>query len=214
LCLAPLCRAQEYSWIDENGHMHIASDPSEIPAKFRQKAVEDALKASGRVEIVPVEKAKPGDKATVGPRKPTQLTPEQARIKKEYEDLMWEERQQKVNSQQYLPRDKDAEDEAAEEKRAKREEREEETGKKEVPEGFQMECQHNERARGPDCRLVETQDSMSRRHRDAYEKALDDLGVSESQLAKDPDLKKEVGKQTEKNFQRSTPDPYAPANDD
>lgn len=213
VCLAPVTRADDYTWVDERGNAHITSDPTEIPVRYRKKALEDAEKAANKLMVVPQEKIQAQRNRYEKPRKP-ELTPEQKKIRQDYERLEREDRDARVNSQRYLARDKDAEDEARDAKRRERAEHEEETGvKNDTPEGFQRQC-YRDQTSGEHCRFVEDSETSSQRYRDAYEKAMDDLGADEQQMARDPELKRAVEKRTQKNFDKSTPDPLHPASAD
>ncbi|HTO53879.1 MAG TPA: hypothetical protein VMR50_10875 [Myxococcota bacterium] len=209
LCLAPVTRAQGYSWIDEHGSMHVASDPSEIPPRFRKQAVDASENASNRVRIVPMEK--PAPKTPYYKLSPEQKKQQDA-IKAEIAHQDQEARDRKISeewrerSQEERTQKQDAEREAS---RQEREKESEETGRTPGPEGFKPghNCWWDYKTQRNVCNTEEENWHQEKRMDDARKKASEELGIDEDDAAKDPELAKKLEDRTIKRYLKS--DRYA-----
>jgi hypothetical protein len=210
--LAPVARAQDYKWTDANGVVHFASDPSEVPGPYRQKAVSDALKREQATKAAPTAPAAPAPESDA-PRQftdPRQITPEQTQ-RKVQSGRIEREADQEAAKAASRRREAEKEDEKEQKRDAKRERDEEAQaqGHAVVPEGFHKECLNQFDKSGLQiCHLVEDQDRSGDRMDAAREKAKDELGVTDEEAAKDPELRKQLDKRVMKEYNRTTPNPY------
>jgi hypothetical protein len=182
LCLTRTARADDertYVWVDERGVAHAVSDPSEVPEKYRQRALQESGNR-GNVSI-----AKPDAESEAGqapPAPPTPAAPEpepkakHARHKQDEEEPEPPKKPRKVNG---LPP---------------------------ASEGFQWDCRTDVEGERH-CEQIELEASRRLRHLEAHEKARKQLGVTAADEATDPDLAKKVEKAAEKEYKETTPKP-------
>lgn len=205
---ARLAGAQTYVWTDERGVVHAASDPSEVPADKRAKAIRDA--ANRRPVATPDTQASDSQPAApVAPaakhRAHRDETP--AAPTRSYEgDDPAETSGGGVGI--------DAKPEVTpppEPKRAPKDAKEEPEPKKfsgkglPPPDpGFEWHCATDPEGGPPKCEQFEKKSSKRARRAEAREKARDELGV-EGTDEFDPDVAKRVNERAEQEFKKTTP---------
>jgi hypothetical protein len=206
--LASAASAQEYTWTDERGGIHMASEPSEIPVRYRDTAVH-AAGDSERVKIVPTEPTPSGS----GARKAKPAKPERTQAEREtaYRYEMLKEQNDNRDRAQ-ADRERDDRMDAAREREEKRENADFHLDASKAK-GFEKRCQL-----GPkevECSMEETEDVRMQRMQDSLDKAQEELGVDAKDLEEDPSLNEEIQKRGLEKFDQSDPDPhYAESSED
>jgi hypothetical protein len=189
LTCARLASAQTYIWTDERGVVHAAADPSEVPAQYRQKAVQNAAKASPAVKIVPdanlpaapaTHSSDPVDQSnnrgtslSANPHASPQPADPPAR--------------QKASGKNAGP-----------------------YGLPPADDGFEWHCAADPEGGAPHCEQLEKTNVKRARREQAREKARKELGVSPTDEF-DPEVQKQVDKRAAEEFDRTTPTPSSKA---
>lgn len=198
--------AQEYTWTDERGNVHMASDPSEIPARYRNSAVHAGGADSSRVRIVPMEPAaapKAADK-TAG------KTPDPRRREAAERTKRWnEEREASLRAKS--ARDDEERREAARERREAFAENPPDSSSPDAQRtrGFRKVCDRVDSDGNTECRLEENEERAAQRMQDAYDKAYDDLGVDEQDVRDDPGLRREIERRALEDWRENRLDPHS-----
>jgi hypothetical protein len=184
---ARLASAQTYIWTDERGVVHAAADPSEVPAKQREKAVHDAAARPDKVTIAPADP----DNANV----PAAPAPASSR---------------KHTGGHGVDLDADPEvtpaanDDDASTPKAKRLD----PNKLPPPDpGFEWHCATDPEGGPPKCEQFEKKSNRLNRRADARRAAREKLGVTDPTQEFDPDVRKRVDQQADEEFKKSTPVP-------
>jgi uncharacterized protein DUF4124 len=183
---ARLAAAQTYIWTDDRGVVHAAADPSEVPAQYRQKALENASKASPGVKIVP--------DATV-PAAP--MRPQSDPV------------DESNNGGTSLSANPHTAPRPPAEPPAKVKTTPNGPGPYGLPpadDGFEWHCASDPEGGAPHCQQLEKKNVKRARREEARTKARKDLGVTE-QDEFDPEVQKQVDKRAAQEFERSTPEP-------
>lgn len=198
---ARLAGAQTYVWTDERGVVHAASDPSEVPAKQREKAVRDAAGPSTRVTITPADDSVP---AAAAPSAPS------IRARSEPEPRSFEGDAPAETSGGGVGLD--AKPEVTPEANAVPPKPKEYTGKGLPPPdpGFEWHCPADPEGGPPKCEQFEKRTNRRERRVEAREKARKALGVGPNDEF-DPDLAKRVDQRAEEEFKKTTPVPATKA---
>ncbi|HKC50600.1 MAG TPA: hypothetical protein VKF60_07385 [Myxococcota bacterium] len=200
---ARLAAAQTYVWTDDHGVVHAASDPSEVPAKQREKAMRDAIGRRSGVTITPTD-----DDAV--PAAPSPVAPESPRRAPEPATRPYEGDAPGMNgggvgveaNPQVTPRAKH--DEPAANKYR---------GNQLPPPdpGFEWNCATDPEGGPPKCEQFEKRNNRRDRRAAARQAARDALGVSDPTEEFDPDVAKKVERRAEEEFKKSTPVPTTKA---
>jgi hypothetical protein len=187
---ARLAAAQTYIWTDERGVVHAAADPSEVPAKYRQKAVENASKAPPEVKIVPQDPeqvpAAPAPRASQknAPAAPRSYEGEGTTIKADPNvgpapaDPTPHAKGQAGGPHGLPPADP----------------------------GFEWQCLTDPEGGPPHCRQEEKKYHKRARRAEARENARKQLGVEPTDEF-DPDVAKKVNQRAQEEFDKTTPEP-------
>jgi Domain of unknown function (DUF4124) len=189
--------AQTYVWTDERGVVHAAAEPSEVPEKYRAKAVKDAQRPRSNVTVLPppdpaAPEADPADPTAAAPMKPG-------------------------HKPEFAPAPKPKPETPPEE--AKAPEPEETPAKKPgLPDpapGFEWSCTANPEGGKPKCEQFEKRASKRARHAAARAEARKQLGV-DPDSANDPELQEELQRRADKEYEKTTKKPEAkePGGDD
>lgn len=204
-----LAAAQDYQWTDERGSVHFASDPSEVPARFRENAVRDALKREQSKPAAPAAAApESGSEIPAAPRyrDPRQISPEQMQRKIDSNRIGRQAEQDAAAARAHQKAIDDQEEAQRDQRAAQRQKEKDDEGRPAPREGSHRECWnvvYSDGSKGRECRDMENGDRLLARHDRAREKALDKLGVTEEEAAKDPELQKKLDKLTNKNIERA-----------
>jgi Domain of unknown function (DUF4124) len=191
---ARLAAAQTYIWTDERGVVHAAADPSEVPAKYRQKAVENASKSRPEVKIVPQDSQVPEVPAAPAPRGAQKNAPAEPRP---YEgDSPAINANPKVGPGTASPTPTpQAKGQAA--------------GPHGLPPadpGFEWQCLTDPEGGPPRCTQEEKKYHKRARRAQARENARKELGVEPTDEF-DPDVAKKVNQRAQEEFDKTTPEP-------
>ncbi|HTO69845.1 MAG TPA: hypothetical protein VMR31_08295 [Myxococcota bacterium] len=187
LALAGLSRAaaaQTYVWTDERGVVHAAADPSEVPAQYRQKAVDNAQVQRPTMTVVPEAGGAP-------PASPMPVDPDAAPAP-QAPHVHKPPAQQNAAPQHVEPNPDDPDP------------RTRKLGKPDP--GFEWHCLTDPEGGPPKCTQEEKKYDKRQRRADAREKAEHDLGVTQEDEF-DPDVAKKVNERAEEEFKKSTPTP-------
>jgi uncharacterized protein DUF4124 len=188
---ARLAAAQTYIWTDERGVVHAAADPSEVPAQYRQKAVENASKARPAVKIVPEESV------PAAPAPPTASQKAQKNAPAEPRSYEGDPQPIKANPQagpgnaSSVPKSKG------------------QPGPHGLPPadpGFEWQCLTDPDGGPPHCTQEEKKYHKRARRAEARENARKELGVEPTDEF-DPDVAKKVNQRAQENFDQTTPEP-------
>jgi len=178
--------AQTYIWTDERGVVHAAADPSEVPAKYRQKAVRDASRTRPEVKIVPDEQvpAAPAAAARGHASDPVEQSNDGINL------------DANPNTGPGAPDDNPKG-------------RPKGAGPHGLPpadEGFEWHCATDPEGGPPHCQQLEKKYHKRERRAQARENARKDLGVEPTDEF-DPDVAKKVNKRAQEEFDKTTPEP-------
>jgi uncharacterized protein DUF4124 len=180
---ARLAAAQTYIWTDDHGVVHAAAEPSEVPAKYREKAVQNASKSRPGVKVVPEDQvpaaAAPGARAS-------------------------HSMDQTGGGGIEVNPNVTGEDEPAPTKA---------TGKNAGPhglppaeDGFEWQCASDPEGGAPHCQQMEKKYHKRERRAQAREKARKDMGIGPTDEF-DPDVAKKVDKRAQEEFDKTAPEP-------
>ena len=206
--LAPLClgvltlvaaarsaSAQTYVWTDERGVVHAAAEPSEVPDKFRAKAVKDAERPRSNVTVLPP----PDPPAAPNDDDPTAPAPLRNGLKPKYAVPPKSE-----TPAEEAPKTDEPADAAAKKK-----------GLPEPAPGFEWSCTADPEGGKPKCEQFEKKSSKRARHAAARAEARKQLGV-DPDAENDPEVQEQLQRRADKEYQKTTqkpPVPDAHAND-
>jgi hypothetical protein len=179
---ARLAPAQTYVWTDEHGVVHAAADPAEVPAQYRQKAVENAQVQRPSMTVVP-EEPKPPAAASPGLLEAPPLPAHPTRASK-------------AASPDTPPPAPNPDDPDP---------RTRKLGKPDP--GFEWHCLTDPEGGPPKCTQEEKKYDKRQRRAEARDKAEKELGVTPEEEASDPDVAKKVNQRAEEEFKRTTPAP-------
>lgn len=173
---ARLAAAQTYVWTDERGVVHAASDPSEVPANQREKAIRNAEGRRDSVTISPEPTppaAPAGDSGGMsGSGVGLDVEPE---VTPQGEPEPEEPKQKRLNPNKLPP-----------------------------PEpGFEWNCPTDPEGGPPKCEQFEKQSSKRERRAAAREKARSDLKIKPGDEF-DPEVARRVNQRAEEEFQKTT----------
>ena len=185
LALSALARpvsAQTYVWTDERGVVHAAADPSEVPAQYRQKSVENAQVQRPTMTVVP-------DDAAPAAAAPTQMDPAPAPAPVPHHHAV----AAPPDPQKVAPNPDDPDP------------RTRKLGKPDP--GFEWHCLTDPEGGPPKCTQEEKKYDKRARRADARARAEAQLGATPEAEAADPDLQRKVDKLAEKEFNKTTPTP-------
>jgi len=186
LACARLAAAQTYIWTDERGVVHAAADPSEVPAKYRQRAVENASKSRPEVKIVPQDQQVP---AAPAPR-PSEPPPQQS-----YE-----------GNGTTIHANPDVAPAPAERGPLKPGQTAGPHGLPPADPGFEWQCLTDPEGGPPKCTQEEKKYHKRARRAEARENARKQLGVEPTDEF-DPDVAKKVNQRAQEEFDKTTPEP-------
>jgi hypothetical protein len=216
---ARLAHAQTYIWTDERGVVHAASDPGEVPANQREKAMRDAI---GRKSSVTIGPADDGSAPAVPAAPAPSAAPEKTRrgsasaptTPRSFEG----DAPANLNGggtglgadPQVTPGRKP--DDPAPKKY---------TGKGLPPPdpGFEWNCATDPEGGPPKCEQFEKKANKRERRAAAREAARSELGITDPSDEFDPEVAKRVDQRAEEEFKKTTPVPTTkapkhPAGDD
>jgi hypothetical protein len=209
---ARLAGAQTYVWTDARGVVHAASDPSEVPAAQREKAMRDAVGRRDRVTIapagedaVPAAPAAPAPPSTSGRKRGHAAEPEAPQRSFEGDapkDTTGGGVGLDANPQVTPPAPKQA---PPDPKKF--------TGQGLPPPdpGFEWSCIPDTEGGPPKCEQFEKKNNKRERRADARRKAQDALGVNDPTDEFDPDVAKRVDQRAEEEYKKTTPTPTTKA---
>ena len=184
LC-ARTASAQTYIWTDDRGVVHAASDPSEVPPKYREKSVRDASKAKPGVKIVPNEEvpaAPRGHSASInqsGGGANIDVNPEVAPGA-----AIDDKPSKKKSSAERGP-----------------------YGLPPADEGFEWHCASDPEGGAPHCQQLEKKYHKRERRAEARDKARKEMGIDDPTQEFDPDVAKKVDRKAQEEFDRTAPEP-------
>ncbi|HTO08598.1 MAG TPA: hypothetical protein VMR86_16235 [Myxococcota bacterium] len=190
---ARLASAQTYIWTDDRGVVHAAADPSEVPAQYRQKAVENASKSRPAVKIVPEDQV-PAAPAPSSPRAAQKSAPAP-------EPRSFEGEGTSINAHPELGPGKAATPTGAAAKG--------QAGPHGLPPadpGFEWQCLTDPEGGPPHCRQEEKKYHKRARRAQARENAQKQLGIQPGDET-DPDVAKKVNQRAQEEFDKTTPEP-------
>jgi hypothetical protein len=173
--------AQTYVWTDERGVVHAAADPSEVPAPYRQKSIENAQVQRPTMTVVP-------DDAPPAAAAPMHVEPDAAAPAPHHRAAPPDPSPQAAAAN---PDDPDP--------------RTRKLGKPDP--GFEWHCLTDPEGGPPKCTQEEKKYDKRARRADARAKAEAALGATPEAEASDPDLQRKVDKLAEKEFNKTTPTP-------
>lgn len=176
---ARLAAAQTYVWTDDRGVVHAAADPSEVPAKYREKSVQNASKSRPALKVVPE------DPVPAAPRGTASDSMEQA-------GGAGVEVNPNVTDDEPAPKAKGKN-----------------AGPHGLPpaeDGFEWQCASDPEGGPPHCQQMEKKYHKRDRRAAAREKARKDLGVGPTDEF-DPDVAKKVDKRAQEEFDKTAPEP-------
>jgi len=179
---ARIAPAQTYVWTDEHGVVHAAADPAEVPAQYRQKAVENAQVQRPTMTVVP-EEPKPPAAPSPGLVEPVPLPAHPQHVPKA----------QSPDTPPPAPNSDDPDP------------RTRKLGKPDP--GFEWHCLTDPDGGPPKCTQEEKKYEKRARRAEARANAEKELGVTPEEEATDPDLAKKVNDRAEQEFKRTTPSP-------
>jgi hypothetical protein len=202
--LAPLClgvlilagaarsaRAQTYVWTDERGVVHAAAEPSEVPDRYRAKAVKDAERPRSNVTVLPPPDppAAPenDDPTAPAPMLPGKKPAHAAQPKPE------------VPAEDAAPKPAEPDEAAAKKK-----------GLPEPAPGFEWSCTADPEGGKPKCEQFEKRASKRARHAAARAEARKQLGA-DPDAENDPEMRDELQRRADKEYEKTTQKPPAPA---
>jgi hypothetical protein len=180
---ARLAAAQTYIWTDEHGVVHAAADPSEVPAKFRQKAVENASKARPEVKVVPDQV----------PAAPAPRSHPSDAVERPYEG-------DPINA------NPGAGPGAGGSTAPQKGQASGPHGLPPADPGFEWQCATDPEGGPPRCRQEEKKYHKRDRRAQARENARKELGVEPTDEF-DPDVAKKVNQRAQEEFDKTTPEP-------
>lgn len=175
---ARVAGAQTYVWTDERGVVHAASDPSEVPASQRQKAIRNA---EGRRDSVTISQdatppaAPAASDGTNGGGVGLDVDPEVTPERQAEPD---EPKKTRLNPKNLPPPD----------------------------EGFEWNCPTDPEGGPPKCEQFEKQSSKTQRRAAARAKARADMKVT-PQDEFDPEIARKVNQRAEEEYKKTTPVP-------
>ena len=189
-------RAQTYIWTDERGVVHAASEPSEVPEKYRAKSVRDAQRPRSNVTVLapdepaaPAESDAPNAEAPMKPgKKPEHLPPPKAAT----------------------PAPAPTEGAPPPQAAASGDETPKPKGLPAPAEGFEWSCTADPDGGKPKCEQFEKRSSKRQRHAAARAEARKQMGVDPDE-ENDPDVKAEMQRRADKEYEKTTTKPPAPA---
>ncbi|HTO53640.1 MAG TPA: DUF4124 domain-containing protein [Myxococcota bacterium] len=185
---ARLASAQTYIWTDERGVVHAAADPSEVPAQYRQKAVQNAAKGSPGVKIVP-----------------------DANVPAAPQTHSSDPLEQSNNGGTSLSANPHANPQPADPPaKPKASGKSGPYGLPPADEGFEWHCAADPEGGAPHCEQLEKKNAKRARREQAREKARKELGVGPTDEF-DPEVQKQVDKRAAEEFDRTTPTPSTKA---
>ncbi len=181
---ARLAGAQTYVWTDERGVVHAASDPSEVPASQREKAIRNAEgRPNIRISPDPTPPAAPaGDSSNMGVG--LDVEPEVTGQPQEDEEEAAPKAKRVGPNKLPPPRD-----------------------------GFEWNCATDPEGGPPKCEQFETKSSKRARRADARNKAKSDLKIKPGDEF-DPEVAERVNRRAEQEYKKSTIDPKTGATAD
>lgn len=200
--LAPLClgvltlvaaarsaNAQTYVWTDERGVVHAAAEPSEVPEKFRAKAVKDAERPRSNVTVLPPPDP-PAAPETDDPTAPAPMLPghKPAHAAPPKPETPAADAPKTVEP-----------GEAA-------------AAKKGLPEpapGFEWSCTADPDGGKPKCEQFEKRSSKRARHAAARDAARKQLGV-DPDAENDPEVQEQLQQRADKEYEKTTRKPPVP----
>ena len=184
-------RAQTYIWTDERGVVHAAADPGEVPEKYRAKSVHDAQRPRSNVTVLqpdepetPAAAETPNAEAPMKPGKKPEFAPPKAAAPAPEE----------AAPQAAAP----PADDAPKPK-----------GLPAPAEGFEWSCTADPDGGKPKCEQFEKRSSKRQRHAAARAEARKQMGIDPDQ-ENDPDVKAEMQRRADKEYEKSTKQPPAP----
>jgi len=189
-------RAQTYIWTDERGVVHAAAEPSEVPEKYRAKSVHDAERPRSNVTVLqpdepatPAAADTPNTEAPMKPGKKPEHAPKPAAAP--------------------APPPEDAPPQAAADDEAPKPK-----GLPAPADGYEWSCTADPDGGKPKCEQFEKRSSKRQRHAAARAEARKQMGVDPDQ-ENDPDVKAELQRRADKEYEKSThkPPAGAPSND-
>jgi len=186
-------RAQTYVWTDERGVVHAAAEPSEVPEKYRAKSVHDAERPRSNVTVLPPPEPAaadtPDDPLAPAPMKPGKK-PEHVPAPKAAETPAPDDAPQaKGVSDDEVPKPK---------------------GLPAPAEGFEWSCTADPDGGKPKCEQFEKRSSKRARHAAARDEARKQMGIDPDAESNDPDVKAEMQRRADKEFEKTTKKPPAP----
>jgi len=196
---ARLAGAQTYIWTDDRGVVHAASDPAEVPAKHRAKAIRDAASPRSPVTVLPDGENGPPARPAHAERN----APPAAAARSYEGDSPAETTGGGVGldaKPEVTPPPAAAKDTAKPKKF---------TGKGMPPPdpGFEWSCIPDPDGGPPKCEQFEKKTNKRERRADARRKAREALGVDAPEDEFDPDLAKKVDRRAEEEYKKTTPVP-------
>jgi hypothetical protein len=192
---ARLAAAQTYIWTDEHGVVHAAADPSEVPAKYRQKSVENASKSRPEVKIVPPDQVP----AAAAPGAPTN-----GALKNEPTPRPYEGDSPTINASPHGAQHPTDPTSNANTKGP--------AGPHGLPPadpGFEWQCLTDPEGGPPHCTQEEKKYHKRARRAEARENARKELGVEPTDEF-DPEVAKKVNQKAQEEFDKTTPTPSTP----
>lgn len=194
---ARLAAAQTYIWTDEHGVVHAAADPSEVPAKYRQKSVENASKSRPEVKIVPQDQV---------PAAPAPSAAPKGALKNEPTPRPYEGEGTTINASPHGGQ------RAADPTPTSTSNAKGPAGPHGLPPadpGFEWQCLTDPEGGPPHCRQEEKKYHKRARRAEARENARKELGVEPTDEF-DPDVAKKVNQKAQEEFDKTTPQPSTP----
>ena len=191
--------AQTYVWTDERGVVHAAAEPSEVPAKYRAKAVQDAQRPRSNLTVLPPpdEPAAPDTEVA----DPTAAAPMKPGHKPQHAPLPSAKGGEKAaepgpDAAQATP---PVEDEEPKKKK----------GLGEPAPGFEWHCTPDPDGGDPKCEQFEKRSNKRARHAAARAEARKQLGV-DPDAENDPEVQSELQRRADKEYEKTTQKPEVP----